>query len=116
MAAHPRRSPLALGGMNSSGKTKRQVLWWSTLIFFVSCWVVPLRPVNGEWEPWYSYFSSFFERLADRDLFDLAGMAVIAAFLAAPAFLVAVTLGWLVERAVLFARSRAKRDDHDIAA
>jgi hypothetical protein len=107
---------ILLGGMNSSAKTKRPVLWWSTLIFFVTCWVIPIRPVNGEWEPMYSYFSGFFDRPTDRDLFDFAGLGVMVAFIAAPAFLVAVTLGWLVERAVLFVRSRGKRGDHDIAA
>ena len=102
--------------MNSLGKTKRPVLWWSTLIFFVACWVIPLCPVNGEWEPVYDYFSWFFKRPADRDLFDFAGLGVMVAFFAALAFLVAVTLGWLVERAVLFIQSKAKRDDHDIVA
>ena len=107
----------SLGGMNTTPlKPDRRILKWSAAVFFVALWLVPIIPVNNGWGPLCFYIGVFIGRLVEGYFFAAAGYCVVLILFASVTFLVSVTLGWLVERAILFVRARRKKDDHEIAA
>ena len=93
-------------------KPERRILKWSAAVLFVASWLVPIIPVNNSWGPLCSYIGIFVRCLVERQWFAAAGYCVVLVLFASVTFLVAVILGWLVQRAILLVRGRQKKDDH----
>jgi hypothetical protein len=71
--------------------------------------------VNNGWGPLCAYVGIFVQCLADGQLFRAAGYCVVLVLFASVTFLVAVFLGWLVQRVYCFFWSRQK-DEHEVVA
>lgn len=94
-----------LGSMSATPtKRDRRILKWSASVFFITCWFIPVIPVNYELQPLWSYISEFIGRLREGYFFAATGYAVLLIFLASVVFLLSVTLGWLVESVILLLR------------
>ena len=98
-------------------KPARRIMKWSASVFFIGCWLVPVIPVNYELHPLWSFVSEFINRLRGGHFFAATGYAVLLICLACAAFLLSVSLGWLVERAAQFVRRKQpEKSDDEIAA
>ena len=94
-------------------KKDHRVLKWSASVFFIACWLVPVIPRNYELYPLWPYITEFIGQLRDGYLFGAAGYAVLLILLASIAFLLSVSLGWLVERSLQFVRRKQPEKNDD---
>src|SRR4051812_9595151 len=99
-------------------KPNRRILKWSASVFFIASWLVPVIPVNYSFEPLSSYISEFIRCLRAGYFFTATGYFLLLVVLACITFLLAVSLGWLVQRVMLFARpvQAKQKDDDEIAS
>src|SRR5437773_11207813 len=99
-------------------KLDRRILMWSAAVFFIASWLAPVIPVNYSLEPLWSYISEFVRCIREGYYFTATGYCVLLIFLACVTFLLSTSLGWLVQRVILFVRGRPpeKKDDHEISA
>ena len=94
-------------------KKERRILKWSAAAVFLACWVVPVIPVNYEFQPLSAQISEFLRCLREGYYFTATGYALLLIFIASIAFLLSVSLGFGVERAVRFFQ-RPKKDDREV--
>ena len=87
-------------------KPRRPILKWSASVFFIVLWLIPIIPVDNGWGPLCFFIGVFIGRLRDGYFFAATGYFVVLMLFASVTFLVSVTLGWLVERAILLRRNR----------
>jgi hypothetical protein len=94
-------------------KKDHRLLKWSASVFFIACWLVPVFPRNYELQPLWPYITEFIGQLRNGYLFGAAGYAVLLILFASIAFLLSVSLGWLVARSVQFVRRKQPEDSDD---
>jgi len=102
----------------TSSKPDRRIVKWSASVFFIASWLVPVIPVNYRFEPLWSYIAEFVRCLREGYFTTATAYFLLLIVLGCITFLLSISLGWLVQRAILFLRpaQTKKKDEHETAA